>query len=61
MHVQFKDAARFEISFTARKPNVSGEAADSANVEWRLGHAIVWDCHSHPALAGWLAEASFIR
>ena len=40
MHVQFKDAARFEISFTARKPNVSGEAADSANVEWRLGHAI---------------------
>ena len=40
MHVQFEDAARFEISFTARKPNVSGEAADSANVEWRLGHAI---------------------
>jgi len=41
MHVQFKDAARFEISFTARKPNVSGEAAASANVEGRLGHAIL--------------------
>jgi hypothetical protein len=38
MLVQFNDAARFEISFTARKPDVSGEGADFANVEWRLGH-----------------------
>ena len=44
MHVQFKDAARFEISFTARKPNVSGEAADFAEIERWLGYAIFVAC-----------------